>query len=395
MPVKEADKPQYTLVRQNLDLRKDFQAVRLDYYRNKPLEDKKPLTRGQLATLKLYLRQRLIVVLESLAIDQPTMATGQKIGRFIKKDQLEWISQKPENKGLFTIWQFCPDRGARTHREHLIPLEPLPDHIVQWIANRIIATQYVQGAAELVELREQDSIVRAIESIHCQHPCHSCMTGRNASYYRNIAEAEQSGLLTYQISGEIVARGLIWHHDNTQWIDRIYPNHDSPIKAQFLEAIKAKYPDSRWREHNSLPEGTVCFRRLRDDRRVTPAPMVIPYHGSMPYMDSFHYVVAVDTWNNTIELSTRDGDAHEGRCSSTFGDIEGYGYTCSHCSDRMSEDEAYSTYHGDYLCSDCVRHCEYCDEAHNPDESQYSQLLEVTYCDSCHTEHVENLLAHD
>jgi hypothetical protein len=315
------------------------------------LGKKNPLTKLQIDTLRIVL-----AAIYSFNLDKtsPTI-NGQKIGRYIRR-----------------YWPI------------------LPDHINQWVANYIISTQYISGGKVIIH-RTKTEIMDAMRN--SQSYCSSCMTGSDYIYFDTIAADERVHLVTYNVDGEIRARRLVWHLENTQWLDRRYPNGDSALCSAFDLELASLYPDARWRNGNSLPSGKVTFRR-KDGVNVTPEPITLERHEFLAYLDSFHY--CAELGDSYITLSCRASDETEGRADSTSGawpDGSG-GCQCYECNERLDPEDAYSVNDETYCC-DCCSSCEYCYEYAPNNEITWSRLLEVSYCDSCQSNHVDALLEND
>lgn len=373
------------------------------------------LTIGQRNLIRYVVQPEIEQLSNWLHYSKPVMDNGQKIGRALRQRLVDAI--KLEN-GVHTVtlerrtpkaiaegvspysakWEYH-HRGIVGYYETVTvqkPLEQLPDHIIQWFSNRIISTQYQQGNLQLNLYNSGGDILETMRDIDGSGVT-SCMTGEDCyHYYDSLAYAPQSTLATLTMDdsdGEVMCRCLVWEHDNAIWFDRRYPNHDTALTQRFTDMLKAQYAgqELRFRSHNSLPDGTVTFRREEDGRRVTPEPITIDRQEYLAYFDSFHFIK--DYSHDTITLSCRENDKIYGCAASTEGSFGNCDCRteCSECGYRCDEEEMYIIGYGESVCSDCVRTCDYCDEYHTERYSNYCSTLDRTYCDGCASDHQDAL----
>lgn len=279
--------------------------------------------------------------------------------------------------GKYVNDQICFDYDVKTEIES----KAFKNRAIEVVANALKPEQILLAS-------EMGKTVSEIYEMDC-NGFTSCMA--NKSYPQMYNDIDACDIAYIIKDGIIQARAIVWkavkyNGEQFTFIDRIY--NDNYIQ-QFKEfatdkGFYSKVTNSYDTNTLELNNDTITSYFVKLD------PCVDPTDGSCPWLDTLKF------YNSELHrLQSIDSDA-DYKLQSTCGEAEPINnYICYHCGESIDEGDVIYDVDGNTACRDCVTYCDYCNEYHYIDNTSYSSILYVSYCNNCQSEHVEALLDRD
>lgn len=215
----------------------------------------------------------------------------------------------------------------------------------------------------------------------------SCMTGEEHQDYIQIYAKNPNivSLIVYHDpdSSPCKGRALLWHLENLQFMDRIYPNEGPHIEKFYAYAKKKGMEIRGWNGYpDDCPGADGDYPRVpvgEDGNLSFSVKLKAARNGYMPYMDSFHY--GYSTSYGWVAKT----DSNCGSCdrvfNSTSGDANDFPrWACDCCGTPITESSA----DGSGYCDSCYEeHTEFnccsCESAYYVSEQRHLPVYRIRW----------------